>query len=367
MSNLRAACQLTDCGGMADCGYMPVPGTDFDPAEDPPVSSDHPLIAHADQAGITQWGFDYAWQSDTPAQLVSLFAVNQAQFICRYLSDAVPGGKGIMSAEAQALQASGFIICPTWEVSGVDFTGGYNAGLADGKAAAAAMKGLGAPAGAYCWFCIDTGTSDFSSVVAYLQGAKAGTGAYIAQLYGSYAVVEAAAAAGLGSSHWQTYAWSAGKISSHAAIYQYQNAVTIGGISMDRDRTLQTLTGPWATLGPVPAPTPTPTPAPTPAPAPAPAPTPASPAPAFPYPAADYLGLASKDPHCHSGYYPADRPHIQTWQQQMKDRSWTISVDGSYGTASAQVCRAFQAEKGLTVDGKVGPVTWHAAWADPVT
>lgn len=101
---------------------------------------------------------------------------------------------------------------------------------------------------------------------------------------------------------------------------------------------------------------------------PAPTPPQPAPAPAFPYPASDYLGLASSDLHCHSGYYAADRPHIATWQAQMAARGWAIgAADGMYGSKSDGVCRAFQGEKGLNVDGKVGSVTWAASWTSPVT
>jgi hypothetical protein len=58
---------------------------------------------------------------------------------------------------------------------------------------------------------------------------------------------------------------------------------------------------------------------------------------------------------------------VKTWQAQMHARGWTITADGIYGPASAAVCRAFQDEKGLTVDGMVGPETWSAAWSAPVT
>jgi peptidoglycan hydrolase-like protein with peptidoglycan-binding domain len=101
---------------------------------------------------------------------------------------------------------------------------------------------------------------------------------------------------------------------------------------------------------------------------PVPSPTPPQPsAPPFPYPASDYLGLKSPDPHCHSGYYAADQPNIRTWQSQMLARGWTISADGIYGTQSDGVCRAFQQEKNITADGKVGPVTWGESWTSPVT
>lgn len=58
---------------------------------------------------------------------------------------------------------------------------------------------------------------------------------------------------------------------------------------------------------------------------------------------------------------------IRDWQQRMHERGWPIDVDGWYGPQSAGVCRQFQAEKGLQVDGIVGPITWAAAWKAPVT
>ncbi len=90
-------------------------------------------------------------------------------------------------------------------------------------------------------------------------------------------------------------------------------------------------------------------------------------APAFPYPSSDYLGTARSDPHCHSGYYASDQPNVRTWQQQMKNRGWSIGVDGQYGPQSEDVCRSFQADKSLGVDGLVGPQTWSTSWTAPVT
>lgn len=58
---------------------------------------------------------------------------------------------------------------------------------------------------------------------------------------------------------------------------------------------------------------------------------------------------------------------VKTWQTQMAHRGWKIGVDGIYGPATASVCRAFQKEKHLTVDGVVGAQTWHAAWSVSVT
>jgi len=58
---------------------------------------------------------------------------------------------------------------------------------------------------------------------------------------------------------------------------------------------------------------------------------------------------------------------VRTWQARMRQRGWRIDVDGAYGPQSRQVCLAFQREKGLAVDGIVGPQTWAAAWTAPIT
>ncbi|GAA4379420.1 hypothetical protein GCM10023088_41670 [Actinomadura verrucosospora] len=59
---------------------------------------------------------------------------------------------------------------------------------------------------------------------------------------------------------------------------------------------------------------------------------------------------------------------VRTWQDKMFKRGWTsLVVDGIYGTHSEEVCAAFQKEKGLNVDGIVGPQTWEATWKAPIT
>jgi hypothetical protein len=72
----------------------------------------------------------------------------------------------------------------------------------------------------------------------------------------------------------------------------------------------------------------------------------------------------------HDGWSARQRVHgsdVQQWQERMSLRGWSISVDGDYGPQSRNVCRQFQTEKGLDVDGIVGPNTWNAAWTCPVT
>jgi peptidoglycan hydrolase-like protein with peptidoglycan-binding domain len=56
-----------------------------------------------------------------------------------------------------------------------------------------------------------------------------------------------------------------------------------------------------------------------------------------------------------------------TWQAQMAKRGWSITVDDQFGPQSAAVATSFQSEKGLGMDGVVGPETWNGAFTIPVT
>jgi peptidoglycan hydrolase-like protein with peptidoglycan-binding domain len=58
---------------------------------------------------------------------------------------------------------------------------------------------------------------------------------------------------------------------------------------------------------------------------------------------------------------------VRQWQAQMAARGWRLDADGWYGLASFGVAKTFQAEKSMAVDGVVGPATWNAAWAAPIS
>jgi Putative peptidoglycan binding domain/NlpC/P60 family len=57
---------------------------------------------------------------------------------------------------------------------------------------------------------------------------------------------------------------------------------------------------------------------------------------------------------------------VLAWQRRMRARGWQLGVDGAYGPESEKVCREFQQQLLLEVDGIVGPDTWRAAWTAPM-
>ena len=54
-----------------------------------------------------------------------------------------------------------------------------------------------------------------------------------------------------------------------------------------------------------------------------------------------------------------DHP-VKTLQYLLQARNHPVTVDGVFGSRTDAAVRAFQQEKGLTVDGIVGPQTWRA-------
>jgi peptidoglycan hydrolase-like protein with peptidoglycan-binding domain len=58
---------------------------------------------------------------------------------------------------------------------------------------------------------------------------------------------------------------------------------------------------------------------------------------------------------------------VRQWQQRMVDRGWHLTADGWYGLETLSICKSFQSDKGLVIDGVIGRSTWDAAWTAPIT
>jgi len=102
-----------------------------------------------------------------------------------------------------------------------------------------------------------------------------------------------------------------------------------------------------------------------------PPPPPGGGAPGFPLPGGYCYGPLDGPKESISCRRPGDRSEwrdgLHRWQVRMRERGWTIDTDGQYGPQTGGVARKFQTEKGLTVDGLIGPGTWAAAWTAPVS
>jgi len=291
-------------------------------------------------------GVDYAWAKAGQPSDAALHAAG-VTFVCRYLSS--DATKRIGHEEASRHLAAGRGIVLVWEDAAQAMLRGEAGGAADAHTAGvqAAAAGL---AGAPVYFAADwdVAPGEQAAVSSYLDGAAAVIGKDRTGIYGGYWAVSRARAAGLVTYTWGTPAWSGSSWAScgwKPHLMQDTLTTIIGGVSCDWD------TANVADFGQFkPAP-----------------PPPRLAVPAFPYPSGDYLGLAAADTHCHSGFYPADQPHVRTWQQQMAHRGWVVPVTGWFDATCDRACRLFQGEKQLAADGRVGPVTWGAAFTLPVT
>jgi hypothetical protein len=92
----------------------------------------------------------------------------------------------------------------------------------------------------------------------------------------------------------------------------------------------------------------------------------AFPAPPPPYPllAGHYYGPESSADECHSGFLVADRPWVRYVALVLKARGWSFVEDSDhYTTPLAVQVKSFQVQRGLGVDGLVGPETFGALHA----
>lgn len=159
------------------------------------------------------------------------------KLVSRYLSHTPD--KNLSAAEAAALHEAGIGILLNWESEAGRPLGGAANGQPDARDAAALAESIGAPHGLCIYYSCDTDTSpaQWPEIAAYYGAAqKATEGRYTVGVYGEADLIDHLHKQGVVTSEWQTYAWSNGRLSDNADLFQYLNSQTVGGAAVDFDR-----------------------------------------------------------------------------------------------------------------------------------
>jgi hypothetical protein len=165
--------------------------------------------------------------------------------------------KQATKAEITAEHNGGLAISPNCEGYADGALGGAAQGRVDSSKAVAAVKALGFPKGTVIYYSVDFDAQpgQYATILAYLKAAN--TADYPAYAYGHAALCDWLHAHGNGISPycWQTYAWSSGKISKWAVLYQFSNGHNIAGHAVDYDEIRDAAhVGAWLGVKKVPAP-----------------------------------------------------------------------------------------------------------------
>jgi hypothetical protein len=293
---------------------------------------------------VTTLAIDYSY-ADIPPKLIAEAGYS---VVIGYLSP--DPAKDLTAAKIAALHAVGLSVGLIWESTATRSLSGASAGGVDGDAAVAQARALGYGKG--CVVFANVGdfvatSSQLGAIHAYYS-AFAGvvkSEGYEPGGYGTGYIIDSMGSEGYVGVWWQNGINDEGVtgsvVSPNASLYQRTEPTIhipawVG--EYDEDVVLK----PFAVWGPATIPVPQPAPAPVSAP---------------PFPGR-LIELAN--PYMEGS-------DVMTWQRRMVYRGWTLVVDGVYGQITAGVCGQFQAQKKLTVDKIVGPVTWEAAWTAPIT
>jgi peptidoglycan hydrolase-like protein with peptidoglycan-binding domain len=85
-------------------------------------------------------------------------------------------------------------------------------------------------------------------------------------------------------------------------------------------------------------------------------------APRFPLPRGWYFGWRFAPAESVSGYH-GYREALLEFQERLEQLGYVVKPDGFYGTETRDATIKFQRASNLKPDGKIGRLTWAAAWA----
>lgn len=145
--------------------------------------------------------------------------------------------KALTLPEAEAIRASGMDILCIFELDAARAGRGEAVGAQDGDLAQSCARALGIPAGTTLYFAVDyyPAAAEMPQIEAYLRAAGARIAPYTLGVYGCYDVVEYLSARDVCRHYWQCVAWSGGKISANADLYQATGNVNVAGVLVDQN------------------------------------------------------------------------------------------------------------------------------------
>ncbi len=188
-------------------------------------------------------GIDFSWARPGGAAIQAAGKT----FVMRYLYPDGPGGKGLDLSEVQDYRAHGLAVGVVFESSGGRSLSGFAAGASDAQIAVGQLVSLGM-AGTPVYFAVDFDATpaQYTAIASYLDGAASVLGKNKTGLYAGLGPIDALV--GVHCAYgWQTYAWSGGRVSSKAHVYQYKNGQTLNGSSVDYCRSLKPDFGAYGT------------------------------------------------------------------------------------------------------------------------
>ena len=210
---------------------------------------------------------DSAWQHEDPRATVAAGYGGVLRYLSRDPSKNLGGvdlAGTVHTSEVADLRGAGLDIGLVFEAGDVGMRGGRAQGQSDGTLAALQATALGYPAGCaiYAACDFDAQPGDYPTLVAYLDGFGSALGHHAVGIYGGLAVVDTMLAGGHAVYGWQTVAWSGGRVSDHAHLYQRIATTTSLQGSYDEDVTLRPGgdIGAWSHTPPAPTPGPAPQP-----------------------------------------------------------------------------------------------------------
>jgi hypothetical protein len=158
-----------------------------------------------------------------------------SKFFIRYLAESY-SWKYFSWPEVERLLAEGYMIGSVFEDGADSINEGYEAGkAAAGRSKATAIR-VGQPKKSGIFYAVDydAPASDYDAIEAFLKGAQEVLGDdFFAGVYGKYDVIEEMGKRKACKYFWQTLAWSRGKLSEFADMYQYKIDTPANGINVD--------------------------------------------------------------------------------------------------------------------------------------